>query len=235
MDIFWRLLFGHLVADFTLQTNFINRWKRGSLWGMLVHCLIHPICYVLLTWRSLGEVWTSVGSLSLPGWACIIILFAAHFLEDQWRVTSIFRHKAPDNTLYFLWDQVIHAAIIFAVAPIGLANGEPLTPEKWPVLGCLAVALTHMTTVTTYFLEKDLCGGDYPGFDEKYLGMAERLVLGLSFLLPHNGWMYVAPVWLLCTAALRGSRLLDLSWFSYGFGGAMSVACGLLARCVYYL
>ncbi|MBI5239856.1 MAG: DUF3307 domain-containing protein [Elusimicrobia bacterium] len=235
MDIFWRLLLGHLVADFTLQTNFINRWKRSSPWGMLVHCLIHPVCYVLLTLRSLGEVWTVLGSVSLPGWACIGLLFAAHFIEDEWRVTTIFRFKTPDNTLYFLWDQVIHAAVIFAVAPIGLSNGEPLIPEKWPVLGCLAVLLTHMTTVTTYFLEKDIYGGSYPGFDEKYLGMAERLVLGLSFLLPHNGWLLVAPVWLAGMALLRGRRLLDLSWFSYGFGGAVSVACGLFARSVYYL
>ena len=235
MDIFWRLLFGHLVADFTLQTNSLNRWKRASPWGMLVHCLVHPLCYVLLTWRSLGEVWLTLGSLPLPGWACIGLLFAAHFLEDQWRVTTIFKYHAPDNTLYFLWDQAIHAAIIFAVSPIGLSNGEPLVPEKWPVLGCLAVVLTHMTTVTTFFLEKDLFHCAYPGFDEKYLGMAERLVLGLSFLLPHNGWLIAAPLWMGYLALLRSRRLLDLSWFSYGFGGAVSVACGLLARSVYYL
>jgi hypothetical protein len=235
MDIFWRLLFGHLAADFTLQTNSINRWKRSSPWGMLVHCLIHPVCYVLLTFRSLGEVWVSLGSVPLPGWVCVILLFAAHFLEDEWRVTTIFKYKTPDNTLYFLWDQVIHVALIFAVSPIGLANGESLIPEKWPVLGCLFVLLTHMGAVTAFFLEKDLRGAAYPGFDEKYLGMAERLVLGLSFLLPHNGWMVAAPVWLIGMAVLRSRRLLDLSWFSYGFGGAMSVVCGLLARSVYYL
>ncbi len=83
MDIFWRLLFGHLVADFTLQTNFIVRWKRSSPWGMLVHCLIHPACYVLLTFRSLGEVWVSAGSLPLPGWACVLLLFAAHFSKTS--------------------------------------------------------------------------------------------------------------------------------------------------------
>jgi hypothetical protein len=107
-------------------------------------------------------------------------------------------------------------------------------PEKWPVLGCLAVLLTHMTTVTNYFLEKDIYGAEYPGFDEKYLGMAERLVLGLSFLLPQNGWLLVAPVWLAGMGLLRSRRLLDLSWFSLGFGGVMSVVCGILARAVYY-
>jgi hypothetical protein len=234
MDIFWRLLFGHLLADFTLQTNFINRWKRGSPWGMLAHCAIHPVCYILLTFRSLGESWVALGPLPLKGWVCVLILFGAHYLEDEWRVTTIFKYKTPDNTLYFLWDQVIHAALIFAVSPMGLGSGEPLVPAKWPVLGCLAVLLTHMTTVTTYFLEKDIYGGSYPGFDEKYLGMTERLVLALCFLLPQNGWLLVAPVWLASMAFLRGRRLLDLSWFSFGFGAAVSVFCGLFARVVYY-
>ena len=234
MDIFWRLLFGHLLADFTLQTNFINRWKRGSPWGMLAHCAIHPACYILLTFRSLGENWTALGPLHLKGWVCVLILFAAHYLEDEWRVTTIFKYKTPDNTLYFLWDQVIHAALIFAVSPMGLGSGEPLVPAKWPVLGCLAVLLTHMTTVMTYFLEKDIYGSSYPGFDEKYLGMTERVVLALCFLLPQNGWLLVAPAWLASMAFLRGRRLLDLSWFSFGFGAVVSVFCGLFARAVYY-
>jgi hypothetical protein len=233
MDIFWRLLFGHLLADFTLQTNFINRWKRSSVWGMLAHCAVHPVCYVLLTFNSLGEDWVSLGSLPLRGWACIIILFVAHFMEDQWRVTSIFRYKTPDNTIYFLWDQAIHAAIIFAVVPLGLAGG-PLVPEKWPVLGCLAVFLTHTTTVAAYFLEKDIYGGVYPGFDEKYLGIVERLVLGLSFLLPQNGWLLVAPLWLAVMCVLRAKRLLDLSWFSFVFGSIASISCGICARILYY-
>ena len=46
MVIFWRLLLGHLLADFTFQSNFINAWKRKSIWGMLGHCAMHPIAYV---------------------------------------------------------------------------------------------------------------------------------------------------------------------------------------------
>jgi hypothetical protein len=232
MEIFWRLLFGHLLADFTLQTNFINRWKRDSAWGMLAHCSVHPLCYAVLAFHSLTQDWVALGSLQLKGWTCILILYAAHYLEDEWRVKTIFRHTAPDNTLYFLWDQVIHAVLIFAVSPLSLGNGESVMPEKWPVLGCLAVLLTHMTTVAIYFLEKDVYGGQYPGFEEKYLGMAERLVLGLSFLLPQNGWLLVAPVWLAGMGMLRSRRLLGLSWLSFVFGAVMSVVCGVCARFV---
>ena len=216
MEIFWRLLFGHLLADFTLQTNFINRWKRGSAWGMLAHCSVHPLCYAALTFHSLAQDWVGLGSLQLKGWACLLILYATHYLEDEWRVTTILRHKTPDNTLYFLWDQVIHAALIFAVSPLGLGSGEPWIPEKWPVFGCLVVALTHMTTVATYFLERDIYGGEYPGFEEKYLGMAERVVLGLSFLLPYNGWLLVAPTWWSTAGGARRRAIGRASMLSCG-------------------
>jgi len=234
MDIFWRLLFGHLLADFTLQTNFINRWKRASLWGMLAHCAVHPVCYFLLTYGALQDVWVDVGMLHLQGWVCILVLFAAHFMEDQWRVLTIFKYQTPDNTLYFVWDQIIHVAVIFAVTPLAFSgSGASLLPEKWPVLGCLLVLVTHSATVATYFLEKDLFRAAFPGFDEKYLGMAERLVLALCFLLPQNGWLVAAPLWLAAMIWLRVRRMLDLSWFSFGFGAVISVACGLCARAVY--
>ncbi len=233
MGIFWKLLLGHLLADFTFQTNFINRWKRSSLWGMLVHCAIHPVCYALLAYGALSEPWIRLGALALPGWACILLLFVVHFIEDEWRVLTIFHYKTPDNFLYFVWDQVIHWALIFAVAPIRMEGAASfLMPQKWPVLMCLLVLATHFSAVAGYFLEKDIYGRSFPIFDEKYLGMAERLVLGLCFLLPQNGWMIAAPVWLAGMLLLR--RLLDFSWFSFGCSAVMGVACGVLARGVYY-
>jgi hypothetical protein len=235
MVIFWRLLFGHLLADFTFQTNHINEWKRTSIWGMLVHCAMHPLFYVALTWPYLRETWVSAGPVRLQGWACIALVFALHFVEDQWRVFSIFRHKAPDNTLYFLWDQIIHYAVIFAVIPLGLRNpSTSLIPELWPFLGCLFVVVTHASTVFVYFIEKDLYGRVFPDSQEKYLTMLERLVLALIFLLPGNAFPLLALGWLSVMHFVRSRRYIDLSWLSFYLGGAMAVACGLLARFVYY-
>ena len=117
MVIFWRLLFGHLLADFTMQTNFINRWKRKSVWGLMAHCLTHPILYLILTWPFLRDTWLTMGPLRLNGWWCILLVFVAHFIEDYWRVYTIFKYNTPDNTLYFFWDQIIHYAVIFMVVP----------------------------------------------------------------------------------------------------------------------
>ncbi|MDD5657223.1 MAG: DUF3307 domain-containing protein [Elusimicrobia bacterium] len=234
MAIFWRLLLGHLLADFTLQTNFINRWKRSSLVGMLAHCVMHPVCCAALTWPYLGETWSVLGELPLPGWACVLLLFAVHFLADQWRVMMIFKHKAPDNTLSFVWDQVIHGAVIFALFPLGPGSGLFAGPERWPVLACLLIFLTDACAVTLYFLEKDLYGTGFPRFDEKLVGMLERLVLALCFLLPRGGWLTAAPLWLAVMFGLRARRLLDLTWFSLGFGAVAGVLGGLFARAAYF-
>jgi hypothetical protein len=235
MVIFWRLLFGHLLADFTFQTDFVNRWKRSSLLGMLVHCATHPICYLALTWPYLRETWVSAGPLGVPGWACIALVFVTHFLEDQWRVFTIFRYNLPDNTLYFIWDQIIHYAIIFAVIPSAVAGANnQLIPELWPVLGCLFVIVTHACTVAIYFVEKDLYDRVFPAFQEKYAGIAERLVLALCFLVPGHSWPLLALIWLSLMHWTRSRRFLDLSWLSFYIGGVVAVLCGIAARFVYY-
>jgi hypothetical protein len=235
MIIFWRLLFGHLLADFTFQTDFINRWKRSSLWGMLAHCATHPICYVAMTWPYLRDPWIDLGAFKLQGWACILLVFITHFLEDQWRVFTIFKYDMPDNTLYFVWDQIIHYAIIFAVIP-GALRGETtgLIPELWPVLGCLFVIATHACTVLVYFIDKDLSDKPFPGLQEKIVTMAERLVLALCFLVPGHFWPILALMWLAVMHAARRRRFLDLSWLSFYLGGAVAVLCGVAARLVYY-
>ena len=237
MEIFWRLMFGHLLADFTFQTNFINRWKRTSMAGLLAHCLMHPLFYVILCWPYLGQTWVENPFMRLNGWWCLAIVFATHFLEDWWRVYTIFKYGMPDNTLFFVWDQIIHYSVIFAVAPMAMSSAAVVGyfPEKWPVLGCLFVLVTHATTVMVYFLEKDLHGAEFPGFDEKYLGMAARLVLAMCFLFPGPfGAAVLAAGWVGVMFLLRRKRMFDMSPFSFYAGAALSAACGFAARVVYY-
>lgn len=238
MDIFWRLMLGHLLADFTFQTNYINAWKRRSLAGLLVHCGMHPLFYLILCWPFLGEAWVDAPGLRLTGWACLAVIFVAHFVEDWWRVFAIARYGAPDNTLFFLWDQIIHYAVIVAVAP--MAARDALTegawfPEKWPVLACLFVLATHANTVMVYFVEKDLYGAQYPGNDEKYLAMAERLVLALCLLFPNPVAAGLLAIgWVAAMSWARRRRLFETSDFSFYAGAVLAVACGLMSRAVYY-
>src|SRR5437764_150955 len=107
MEIFFRLLFGHLLADFTFQTNFLADWKRREFAGLLVHVAIHPLCYIALTWPYLGETWRIYGPISLNGWGCVVLASLVHFLEDWFRVTVIARGW-NDNTFFYFWDQAVH-------------------------------------------------------------------------------------------------------------------------------
>lgn len=237
MDILWRLVFGHLLADFTFQTNYINAWKREKLGGLFAHVGMHPLFYVPLCWPFLGEYWIDNPWLRLSGWACLGVVVLSHFLEDWWRIYAIRRYGMPDNTAFFFWDQVIHYAFIFLVAPIAARSvvAPGFFPEKWPVLGCLFVLATHACTVLIYFVEKDLYGARFPGDDEKYLAMTERLVLALCFLFPGKGGaVALVLAWLGVMFYLRRHRLFDLSGFTFYVGTVIACLCGAAARAIYY-
>lgn len=202
---------------------------------MLAHCALHPLCYLALTFPYIRDYWIDNPLFRVPGWLCIVIVFVAHYIEDQWRVFTIFKYKTPDNTLYFIWDQVIHYAVIFSVIPMGL-HSVPfrLIPEIWPVIGCLVVITTHACTVLVYFIEKDLYKKDFPGDWEKYLGMLWRLVLMLCFLLPGIWSVLAGGAWFSTLYSARRKKYLDLSWLGYYFGSAVAASCGLAARWLCY-
>lgn len=264
MEIFWRLILGHLIADFTCQSNYIAAWKRRSLAGLFVHVGIHPVVYALLLWNYLGQVWIQVGPLKLTGCLCIAFIFIAHIIEDEWRIWSVLKRGAPDNTFFYVWDQVIHVAIIFACSPAiegsagkfgtiqypqisgtlplsqsaGLSVFERfttvVTPEPWVMIAILYAVVTHFTTVTIYFFEKDFFNREYPDLQEKYISMAERVILMSCFLLPDYWWMVVVGVWLLRIIIYKIRRFHDFSWTSIVIGNSTAVICGLLARHFFY-
>ncbi len=231
MDVFWRLLFGHLLGDFTCQTNYVAAWKRRSLWGLLFHATTHPVLYVALVWPYLARPWVSTPWGPLNGWTCVALIYVTHLLEDQWRIWSVQR-GAPDNLLFYLWDQVIHVVILFAFTP----PTGPLVQSKWPLLGSLAVLVTHFATVTVYFVEKDLFGRDFPETMEKYGGMLLRLLVFGCFFLPGWGWLLVAAVWGAWSFLPERFPGLALSRTGWLLGNGLAVVCGLAGRWIsFYL
>jgi len=204
---------------------------------MLVHCAMHPVCYALLTWPYLREAWIHIHGLAVPGWACILVVFAGHFVEDEWRVFTILKYNMPDNSLYFFWDQLIHYIFIFAISPIpGAATRARSSPRPGRLLGCLFVLVTHACTVLVYFVEKDLYGRPFPSSREKYTGICRaagprraaahfesRLACAGSGLGVAGGDAGSAPL------ARAGALPLG-----FGLGAAVAVAGGVLARLICY-
>jgi len=239
MFIFWRLILAHLLADFTFQSDFISNWKRRSIKGLLFHCATHFVISAVLTYPWLWSVWVDTGWFRLNGWMCIFILSIIHLLQDEWRTFTMRRFRTADSTVYFLWDQVIHAGFIFLFSPIygifGIFKDGSFMPEKWIVLLCLAAAVTHALTVFIYFIEKDLYRAEFPRFDEKYLAMGERLVLWGFLLLPGYWWAPFLVLWVGHMFYLRRKRTVDFSKVGLYLGLFMTGVFGALARWVYWI
>lgn len=237
MLIFWRLVFGHFLADFTLQSNRVNELKRDSHAGMLIHCLTHPLCYILLTFPYLSDVWIRILGVPIHGWTAITLITLIHYAEDVWRVHNIKRVGLPDNTLYLIWDQVIHLSAIFVFfgTDAGQEDWHTLIPEAWPVLGTLAVLSTHFSVVFIYFIEKDWQHKSYPHDWEKHVAIAER---GLAFLtlalISDLRW-----AWLGALTALLAPRILAMRInrsierppsVAWALGGLIALGSGFLGR-----
>lgn len=234
MLIFWRLILAHLLADFTFQSDFISSWKRRSIQGLLVHCATHFIVSAMIIFPYVNFVWIDAGWLKLHGWTCIFMIAVIHLLQDEWRMYTMRRFKTADCTVYFLWDQVIHIGFIFLFFPAyGMITSGSFIPEKWVVLVCLVVCVTHALTVFVYFIEKDLYNAEFPNFDEKYVTMGERLVLWGFLLLPGYWWAPILVLWVGHMFYLRRKRTVDFSKVGFYLGLTMAFLLGILARWIY--
>lgn len=234
MIIFWRLFLSHLLADFTLQLDAVNRMKRKNAWGMLVHCLTHFLVSAAFVWSYLPQTWFHFGAVPVSGWWALIMLVGLHFAIDQLRVLSMKRLHYRDGTLSFLADQALHVYVLFLISPVVIPTANCLLPEKWIGIAAIFVLVTHVSTVLIYFIEKELFGKPFPGFDEKYFLIFERLVLWLFFLVEGRWWVPFALAWILQIVYVRKKRLIDLSKLNVALSVALTCALGLWARVVFY-
>ncbi len=234
MIIFWRLLLSHLLADFTLQFNIVNRLKREGMLGMAIHCLTHFVVAVALVWPWLGDVWFTALGFPFNGWACMVLLLATHYIVDQLRVYAMKTLGLRDGLPSFLLDQFLHVYILFLLSPVFTIDGAFFHPEKWVGLLSMLVIVTHAATVLVYFIEKELRAKEFPTFDEKYFLIFERVVLWAFFLVKGWYWLPFAAAWVAQMTYVRHKRILDLSKTNITVSVLVAVVCGLWARYIYY-
>lgn len=231
MFFFWRLVFAHLLGDFTFQTNRIARWKRESTSGILFHVLIHFFFTLGVTFQYFS--WDILWRVAL--------LTVLHAVEDQWRVRSI-KYGSSDSMLFFLWDQVIHYLILLVCSPDPPMDpaGLVLPPERWAIIGALFVIATHFTTIFVYFLQKDIYGDARIIQREKFHGIAERCLIMLCFFIPSPYF------WLTLAALVLGTFVerrevqrrglfsdLDFSKTNLVTANTLAAACAVCSFFVY--
>ncbi len=185
MKIFFRLLLAHLLADYTLQTNYIANWKKKNFLGVLVHAGIFYILGMYLTWDELNNIWFDY-PVSLSGWWCMLILFILHAIEDEYRAHNVRVGNAQDNILFYFWDQLIHIVFLFMFSPIKSFYFEPEI-----IILCIIILGTHFTSVVTLYIESLIYNTQvaYYNFATKYHYIILRLITMLLFFLPGKWYL----------------------------------------------
>lgn len=234
MIIFWRLLLSHLLADFTLQFDVVNRLKRTSPWGMLLHCMTHLVVSVALVWPYLSQTWVQIGPLPVNGWWALTLMFALHFIVDELRIYSMNGMGYRDGTVSFLVDQFLHFYVLFMISPVVVPASSFMMSEKWTGIAAMLVLVTHFTTVLIYFVEKDLFGKGFPHFDEKYFLIFERLVLWAFFFVAGYWWIPFAAAWVFQIFYVKRKRIIDLSAMNVALSVLITCGLGLGTRYIYY-
>ncbi|MGC8866741.1 MAG: DUF3307 domain-containing protein [Elusimicrobiales bacterium] len=230
MEIFWRLLLSHFIADFTLQTNWINRIKREKTIGILVHVLIHLLTTYSLLYPYLSKTWFN---RIFNGYLIIFIICLLHFAVDQIRVYIIKKEVYPDNTLNFLVDQFFHLYFVFIFSPFTNVPTD-FSGERIVMILLFLAIVSHTTTVFIYYIEKDLTNASFPSFDQKYLMIFERIVLFGVFMIEGRIWYIVAVLWIAQLYYIKRKKITDISWINFVISIIMSFVCGLLSRYYYY-
>ncbi len=233
MEIFWRLCFSHLLADFTLQTNWINSMKRKSYLGVIIHVFIHIITTFLILLPYINVVWFNFFGLKLKGYQMILIISLTHFVIDQLRVYVINNKIYPDNTISFLADQALHFYFIFFFSPFGNVLPD-FSGEKVIMVLTFLVIVSHTTTIFIYYIERDLNNIPFPSFDQKYFMIFERIIIWAFFLLKGWLWIFFLFAWILQLWYFKKKKIIDITNMNFYLSVLISVCCGLVSRYYYF-
>ena len=234
MEIFWRLVLSHLLSDFTLQTNWINQIKRSSVKGVIIHVFIHLIVTSLILMPYIESTWFRIGGLKLNGYFMIFLICLIHFSIDQLRVYIINKRIYNDNTISFLLDQFLHFYFIYIFSPFNDINPS-FRGEKIIMVLTFLVLVSHTTTIFIYYLEKDLKGLPFPGFDQKYLMIFERIVIWAFFIMSGWWWILFLVLWIFQLYYIKSKKILDISDLNFYLSIIIAVVFGLITRYCYYL
>lgn len=108
MELMATLVLAHLLADFPLQSNAIAAAKAKSLYGLLIHVMVH----VLVLWTLLGFCKTA--------WALILGIGIAHFIVDWVKKQNPYLCGVRG----FLIDQFAHFLCIVVIAVIATTQSN---------------------------------------------------------------------------------------------------------------
>jgi hypothetical protein len=174
MFIFLRLLLGHFIGDFPLQTDKIFTLKHRGFCGVIPHALLVTGSLLALSWPY----------LYLPEmWFFIICLGLLHLVQDSIKI-SYAKFTKYSFTLYVL-DQCFHVGLIAALffthlkdlpAPKAINSFVSLYNNNFIIaylIALLAATYNGFFLIRIFKMNFLRHAGQYTPF-EKYYGMFER-------------------------------------------------------------
>lgn len=138
------LLLAHMIADFPLQAGFIYRWKIKSLYGLVVHALLHSVATALL----FQKFFTLFPILLLIG--------ICHFMVDWVKINT----PTQRLTVSFLLDQAIHGSIL-ALLAFGIPDSQPVI-APWLISITLVCMLLPFLLMFFWMVSSDMVQKGHP-------------------------------------------------------------------------
>lgn len=200
MFLFLKLVLAHLIADFVLQFEELYQLKVRSLWGHILHVLIHGIMSLLLVFPYLNvpQMWLFIGGV-----------IALHLIQDIIKYTLT--KKIPKNTfVYFIGDQCVHILILSVILLFPISSQIRGFPQdaflnrlyvnsQWTIGAIFFVLLTFAGSFTLYAFykgtRKDLRPNHGITSFELLFAIAERTIAGTAALLVTNFlWLLLVPL-----------------------------------------
>lgn len=172
---FYYLLLGHLLGDFTFQTDTIAKNKSISWKWILLHSIIITICMlflvILLDYKLIGLV---------------LINGVIHFFIDYYKSKLPVKNSLWEF-IYFVIDQAAHIIIIYLISLVVIKNPNILPlPIDRDTLNLL-IALVFITSFSSIFIQYILRIIFYNNFrpffikNERLIGKATRISLFIIF------------------------------------------------------
>lgn len=195
MDIFYRLVLAHLMADFCLQTDKIFAIKVKYRWGVLLHGSIVGIISFILTFPYLHDIQV-VSSL--------ILLLILHIFQDKEKI--VYSLHIERNSLFtFLIDQILHIGAM-GLACFGFSNLMPIIytgiiwdiywSNKMIIVLILLCVVTYGVNILISYIKNTIFRKElvFPHGWIKYLGILERLAISVFIWFGGFYYFFVIPV-----------------------------------------
>ena len=232
MSLFLKLVLGHLLGDFTLQTNRIFYIKIKYKWGTLLHSSIVGLASLVFSFAYLGNLDVVVS---------IIILTMFHALQDRAKI-GYNADVAKDNIWTFLLDQVVHVGAIGLVCFIA-RNAKPnivLQPawlnayynnDKLFLILIWLVIVSYSGVIFLEYLKKDFAGAQHhikiPGLRLKYISMLERVLIAMAVYMGGWYWLFVPAAFVPSTILCYRGRMIPIDLVS---SWSFALLAGLLMK-----